>query len=242
MENENELQDSLKPEEEVNDSEFVEEFQDDEPDDEKVVKLTESNKKLFARAKKAEEELKAFKQAPKEEKPQVEKIDPVKISEELIDKRVSEKFEERELDSMELSDSLKTEVRAYAKVKGLSIRQAEKSDYISFLKEQENITKQKNINCKDPINESKFEGIYSKIKNTAYENEKVIVSKKLLMDVCLSSIQIKKVSELFTHDREKLEFMKCANNVLTDKENAKLLADEFQFPETKTDFFKYISK
>lgn len=117
-----------------------------------------------------------------------------------------------------------------------------KETYISFLKEQENIMKQKNMNCKEPINESKFEGIYSKIKNTAYENEKVIISKKLLIDVCLSSIQIKKVSELFTHDREKLEFMKCANNVLTDKENAKLLAEEFQFPETKTDFFKYISK
>lgn len=137
MENENELQDSPKPEDELSDSEFTEEFQDDEPDV-KIAKLEEANKKLFARAKKAEEENKAFKQAPKaEEKPQVEKVDPIKISEEMIDKKVSEKLEERELDSMDLSDSLKTEVRAYAKVKGLSIRQAEKSDYISFLKEKE---------------------------------------------------------------------------------------------------------
>ena len=117
-----------------------------------------------------------------------------------------------------------------------------KESYTSFLKEQENIIKQKSLQCKEPINDIKFDGLFSKIKNTAYENEKIIISKKLLVDVCLSSIQIKKISELYTHDREKLEFMKCAFNVLTDKENAKTLADEFQYNGTKDEFLKYISK
>jgi hypothetical protein len=97
------------------------------------------------------------------------------------------------------------------------------------------------MNCKMPLDDKKFESIYSRIKNTGYDNDRLIVSKKALADVCLSSIQIKKISELFTHDREKLEFIKYTFNVLTDKENAKLFAEEFQYQGTKDDYLKYIS-
>lgn len=117
-----------------------------------------------------------------------------------------------------------------------------KESFISFLKEQENIIKQKNLQCKVPVNDTKFENVFNKIKDEAYENEKLKISKKLLIDVCLSSLQIKKISELFTHDREKLEFMKYALNILTDKENANTLAEEFQFNGTKDEFLNYISK
>jgi len=55
------------------------------------------------------------------------------------------------------------------------------------------------------------------------------------VDVCLSSNQIKKIGELFTHDREKFELVKFAYNVLTDKENASGLADEF-YLRNKNDF------
>lgn len=119
---------------------------------------------------------------------------------------------------------------------------AMKESYAAFLKEEENTIKQKNLNCKEPASEEKFNAVYTKIKNTPYENEKLNISKKLLVDVCLSSIQIKKISELYTHDREKLEYMKCALNILTDKENNKNLADEFQFLGTKEEFLNYISK
>ena len=62
------------------------------------------------------------------------------------------------------------------------------------------------------------------------------------MNVCLSSSQVKKLSELISHDREKNELLKSAYYVLTDKENAATLADEFQFTETKDEFLKFISK
>lgn len=117
-----------------------------------------------------------------------------------------------------------------------------KESFASFLKEQENILKQKSLQCKEPVNEVKFNDIFNKIKNTTYENEKLNISKKLLVEVCLSSSQVKKISELFTHDREKMELMKCAYNVLTDKENANTLADEFQFKDSKDEFLKYITK
>ena len=118
---------------------------------------------------------------------------------------------------------------------------AMKESFSSFLNDQENNIKQKNLQCKVPINETKFESILSRVKATTYENEKLIISKKLLVDVCLSSSQIKKISELFTHDREKMELMKCAFNILTDKENAHTLAEQFQFQGTKDEFLKYIS-
>jgi hypothetical protein len=119
---------------------------------------------------------------------------------------------------------------------------AVKESFTSFLQEQENIIKQKNLQCKEPINDTRFQDIFNKIKSTTYENEKLSSSKKLLIDVCLSSSQVKKISELFIHDREKLEFMECAVNVLTDKKNASILADEFQFKGAKDEFLKYIAK
>ncbi|MBC7694758.1 MAG: DUF4476 domain-containing protein [Burkholderiales bacterium] len=116
-----------------------------------------------------------------------------------------------------------------------------KENFTTFLKEEENIIKQKSLQCKEPATDVKFNTLFNSIKTTAYENEKLKLSKKLLADVCLSSIQIKKISELITHDREKIEFMKYAYNILTDKENAASLADEFQFKDAKDDFLNYIS-
>lgn len=119
---------------------------------------------------------------------------------------------------------------------------AMKESFTSFLKDQENIIKQKKLQCKEAISSGKLDEIYTRIKNTPYENEKINLAKKLLVDVCLSSSQVKKLSELITHDREKNELLKSAYYVLTDKENAATLADEFQFTETKEGFLKFISQ
>lgn len=120
--------------------------------------------------------------------------------------------------------------------------QSIKDSYNSFLKDEENIVKQKNLKCSTPIDKNKFNELYTTIKNGGHENEKILVAKKLLVNYCISSTQAKEIVQLFTHDRESLEFMKSAYNVLTDKNNAKDLAEEFQFKETKDEFLKYISK
>lgn len=119
---------------------------------------------------------------------------------------------------------------------------AMKESFASFLKDQENIIKQKRMQCKEPASSGKLDDIYSQIKNTAYENKKINMAKKLLVNVCLSSGQVKKLSDLITHDREKMELLKSAYYVLTDKENAVTLADEFQFKESKEEFLKFISE
>lgn len=120
--------------------------------------------------------------------------------------------------------------------------QSLKDSYNNFLKDEENIIKQKSLKCSTPIDKTKFDQLFTSIKNGGHENEKIIVAKKLLVNSCISSSQAKEIAQLFTHDRELLEFMKSAYNVLTDKENAKILGEEFQFKETKDEFLKYISK
>ena len=119
---------------------------------------------------------------------------------------------------------------------------AVKTVYLSFITDQENIAKQKKMLCKQPIDDLKFQAVFNKIKNTTEESEKINMSKKYLVDMCLSSTQIKQWSELFMHDREKLEFMKNAFYILTDKENKVSLADEFQYRETKNEFLKYMNQ
>jgi hypothetical protein len=48
-----------------------------------------------------------------------------------------EELEQRDIDSLAISDELKVEVKRYAKLNNVSIKVAESSPYISFLKEKE---------------------------------------------------------------------------------------------------------
>jgi len=144
MNNDIELnEDSQKPQdEESDDSTTVAEEEEGELSiEDKNAKLEESNKKLFARAKKAETELKASKESSKEEKDSPASEAPEKKEEpkidELVNKAVDEKMEEKELNAIEISDEAKTEIKAYAKAKGFTVKQVLDSDFFKFLKEKE---------------------------------------------------------------------------------------------------------
>ncbi len=135
---ENELnEDSLTPQDElIDDSQTIdnEETQADdetaptETPEDKIAKLEETNKKLFARAKKAELELKAKKESP---------IVAPKDNLDVVDKRVKEILEEKELDAIDISDAAKIDLKAYAKAKNLTSKQVKESDYFKFLKQKE---------------------------------------------------------------------------------------------------------
>ena len=119
---------------------------------------------------------------------------------------------------------------------------AMKESYTDFMKEQENKVKQKNRHCIEPISDKQFGEVLSKIKNTIHETDKIKLAKKIVIEECLSTTQIKQMTPFFTHDREKLDFLVSACNILTDKENAKLLVSEFQSSEAKEEFLNLISK
>jgi acyl-CoA-binding protein len=65
------------------------------------------------------------------------KQDKVEISDDLIQKKIDETMEKRELESLEVSDTLKTEIKNYAKLNGVSVKQARNSSYIKFLENEE---------------------------------------------------------------------------------------------------------
>jgi len=113
------------------DSEIEEE--ETETEEEDVETLKEKNKQLFARAKKAEEELKGLKPEKKSEP----KPEPKPEPEGDVKQTVKQLLEERELEDLEISDTLKEKVQRYAKLENISIRKALKSDYIQFQKEAE---------------------------------------------------------------------------------------------------------
>lgn len=148
MEENTVLEDTLKPQEENNDSKNVEQENDDSQivTDEEIdklseegdaVKLAEANKKLFARAKKAETELKAIKTAPKEVVAEVKTAPKIDDVLKLIDEKVQERLDEVKLESIDISDDVKKQIKNYAKANGLKIGQVLKSDYFEFLKQKE---------------------------------------------------------------------------------------------------------
>lgn len=131
MENQNdeELITSENDEEDVNLTNDKNDNEDDiteqpnSENDKSELSLLTKNKQLFARAKKAEEELKKFKSKPQQS---------VSLDEDIIVKKIDERLEERELKSLDLDEDLKKEIKSYAKLNNVSIGKAKESDYIKF--------------------------------------------------------------------------------------------------------------
>ncbi len=117
-----------------------------EEEDDDIESVKEANKRLFARAKKAEGFVLEGDKWVKKPKvaPKIEPKTFTQPKESDIDKLLDAKLEKRDLESLDLSDKLKKEVETYAKVQGISVKKALNSDYISFLKEKEE--KQEKIN------------------------------------------------------------------------------------------------
>jgi hypothetical protein len=110
----------------------------EEGGDDDLETLKERNKRLFERAKKAE----GFERGEdgkwvKKPKP-ITEIKPKVIEKVVTDESVINKvLDKRELESLDMSDTLKKEIETYANLKGISVKKALKSDYISFLVEKE---------------------------------------------------------------------------------------------------------
>ena len=125
IDSQNDAEDTVNVnEEEVADTEY-EETEDTKPE------YTNNEKKLYARMKKAEADSKLA----KEELAKKSTEKPTPVSE--IDKLLEAKLEQRDLESLELSDELKEQVSTYAKVQGVSVKKALKSDFIVFQLEKE---------------------------------------------------------------------------------------------------------
>lgn len=131
MDEEKELLDSTNETEEVTEDLDIKSTDEDTSDVEDIDSVKAKNRQLYARAKKAEAELKQAK-APKEQPKAIEKSESS-----LDEQKLNDLLDKRELESLELSDELKTEAKNYAKLNSVSIKKALSSEYISFLKEKQ---------------------------------------------------------------------------------------------------------
>jgi len=114
-------------------------------------------------------------------------------------------------------------------------------EYEAFLKMIAAEKHQKSLNCSTPISDNEYNEIYVSVVKGKYEHDKIAIAKKAVQKNCFTSAQVKKIIEVFTHDREKMELAKAAYAVVTDKENYKIAAECFMFSENKNEFLNFIS-
>jgi hypothetical protein len=117
-----------------------------------------------------------------------------------------------------------------------------KEDFSYFLKEVANAEHQHNLHCAVAISNEKLNEIISSIKKATYEPDKIKIAKEKVVNNCLNTEQVDKLMQTFTHDREKMDLVKSAYAVTVDKENYKVLVENFQFSENKTEFLNFIAK
>lgn len=119
--------------------------------------------------------------------------------------------------------------------------QSLKDNYSAFTADEENRLKQRRLQCTEPTDDARFNQLYTAFKSGRYENERLVLAKKSLSSICLSTAQVRQLTELFTHDREKLECLKYAYPVIVDKDKAADLSGQLQFSENKQDFLNFIA-
>ncbi len=115
-------------------------------------------------------------------------------------------------------------------------------EYASFLKNIADVNFQKTLNCKEPVTESEFKQIYLSVVKEKYEHDKIALAKKHVIKQCFTSEQAKKLIDVFTHDRERMELAKAAYPVIVDKENYKIVQDCFSFSENKKEFLNFLNR
>lgn len=130
-------------------SKIVDDYELDEAEqseliDKIVQEKTEDQKKLSTAIKQKRTWREKFEKKPAEtpQKPEEKPQPPQKdLNEEDFEKKLTSKiksqFEEEKLNSLDLSDDLKKEVKDYAKLKDISIEEAKNSSFVQFMKKEE---------------------------------------------------------------------------------------------------------
>lgn len=103
----------------------------------KLVAETDSQRKTLSKAIKQKRSWREKTEAQTERKPEEKPQPSIAPKVDDIASVVDQKLDERELDSLEMSDGVKKDIKSYAKAANLTIKQAMKSDYFKFLKEKE---------------------------------------------------------------------------------------------------------
>ncbi len=93
-----------------------------------------------------------------------------------------------------------------------------------------------------PMSASDFDAFYKRFKSEAFDDNKTELAKVALINVKLTSEQVKELIACFSFEDKGLDFAKWAFRATFDKENYYTVADKFRFPSNKQALLDFISK
>ena len=107
----------------------------------KLVAETDSQRKTLSKAIKQKRTWREKAEAQTERKPEGKPQPSITPKVDDIANAIDQKLDERDLESLELSDEAKKKIKVYAKADNLTIKQVMKSDFFTFVKEKEESAK-----------------------------------------------------------------------------------------------------
>ncbi|WP_343531051.1 DUF4476 domain-containing protein [Pedobacter sp.] len=93
-----------------------------------------------------------------------------------------------------------------------------------------------------PMSASDFDVFYKRFKSEAFDDNKTELAKVALINIKLTSEQVKELIACYSFEDKGLDFAKWAFRITFDKENYYSLADKFKFPSNKQSLLDFISK
>lgn len=93
-----------------------------------------------------------------------------------------------------------------------------------------------------PMSPNDFAAFYKRFKSEAFDDSKTELAKVALINIKLTSEQVKELIACYSFEDKGLDFAKWAFRITFDKENYYTLADKFKFPSNKQALLDFISK
>lgn len=94
----------------------------------------------------------------------------------------------------------------------------------------------------EKLSTSDFNQAVSSIKSKTFNDSKMTVAKQVTKSHCLSSQQVKEITQLFEFENDKLTYAKFAHRYTYNKNKYYLVNDAFDFEHTIQDLNDYINK
>ncbi len=93
-----------------------------------------------------------------------------------------------------------------------------------------------------PMSANDFTAFYKRFKSEAFDDNKTELAKVALINIKLTSEQVKELVACYSFEDKGLDFAKWAFRITFDKENYYTLADKFKFQSNKQALLDFISK
>lgn len=81
---------------------------------------------------------------------------------------------------------------------------------------------------------------YKAVEGKSFRDEKMAMARLVTKDKCLSNVQVRNFAQLFSFEDQKLEFVKYAYDLSTERSSYYTMEDLFAFMSTREDFMNFL--